>query len=186
MKVKVKFKAIGERGKNRQITVELDCPDFEIIKQKPFVFSSLHAPINCDISVNSQVITWLDEVYDTRKFMDENDLISVLDYEVVTKKEKIDEAQLIKEVFERVTNSKDPIFYADFLATSIRMKHVLKGMSVGKKVATVLAAQGVGYKAATKALTDLSEYSDSLKEGGKNRHLITGKKPKENKLIDKK
>ena len=171
MEVKVRFKAIGERGNNRQITRKIECPDFEHIKKEPFMLAG--KPINCDITVDSQVMDWLDNEFDTRGFMNDHDLHCVIDYFIVKPKEKVDEEKVIREMFIEVLGKDfNEQILLDFMATSIKMKDALKGLSLRKKIDVVLKAQGVGYQTATKALKDITEYGNSLKPGGKNRHLI--------------
>lgn len=81
MERKVKFKIVTYRGENRTITRTITFPDYEPIVSK-LVITGIPEIDESPISIEDQMIDWLDE-WDKTQFMLDNDIGSILDYWII-------------------------------------------------------------------------------------------------------
>ena len=150
MKTKILIKGMTNTGEVK-VVYELEHPKFELIKHTPLV-----KEINCDESIESQIISYFDDI-DKKDIMHELDLYAILDYEIYIKPEEL----LIKMVDTYINNTQVKI---DIVACYSRMKEVIEDLPVEKQFRILSSALTIGYEAKSEAYEKIIEMLRSPEE----------------------
>lgn len=144
MERKIKFKVIKDRGRVSLMSKIMNFPNFEIIPPK--LFQGIILP---EISVESQIIDYLDEM-DKKEFMYQNDISIIIDYWVcVPKKNKISLLEAIK-----MSGVSEQMFF-DLEAIYRKIKPTLKGKSIEKQAEMLFNCLDISYQSATNAYREI-------------------------------
>lgn len=155
---KIQFKYITEEGKYRCKSHKIEMPDFES-------YDTEFKGIKFKVTKESQIMNFLDEM-DKNDFMQENNIITILDYKPCVVKKKINKEIEILSIFKDMIseNQNKEQIYFDFVAVATKMRKSIKKMSVDKQLNIILDALNVGYTAQSQIVKDLLDYSRKIDE----------------------
>ncbi len=155
---KIQFKYITEEGKYKCKTHKINTPKFESYKTD-------FKGIEFVVTKESQIMDFLDEM-DKTDFMQENEIITIIDYKPFIQKKKQNKEIEILSIFSSfISNFKNKEqMYFDFVAVAAKMKDSIKNLSIKNQMNIILNALSVGYKAKTTALKELSDFRRNLDE----------------------
>lgn len=143
--LKVKFKAIGYRGKTFTFTEKIECPDFEEKESGigKFVDKKLieNGTFNTKITVKDQQENWLSD-FDKEEIIIRKDLLGIIDWTIIEKIPKTDKATEMDKLKEILTKTwpDNPQMIIDFLTIFNEMNPSIKGLSFDKKFEIVTNA----------------------------------------------
>lgn len=160
MKQKINFKALTYRGKLVRFTKMYDLPDFKVIPP-----SKIKGVIFQEISIESQIMAWLDE-QDKEKLMIERDLGVILDYEVSKKREP--KPTLVD--YLKQDNLSEQVL-TELLAIYSEIRPVLKGKTITTQVEILFSHLDIGCKAASTAYQRISAILNGEVPDGVYKHL---------------
>jgi len=152
---KIKFKAITHRGKIVNKILKIEIPD------------------TC--KTDSQILRYIDDT-DNRYLMEKYEWHGIIDYWVVKPKEnKTSTAEYINDIMTQAGFSGQ--LKVDFMASWVKMKDVIKGLPLERKMHIVLHSMDLGQLAAINAYKHVISMFDKTK----NEKFI---EYKENKLLE--
>jgi len=141
--VKVTFKGITYRGKNKTKTIILMIPNFKKTEY---------------LSVENQLDNYLNDL-DKSDLMEDNDFYCLIDWELkrLSKKETpLEKREWIVNVFKQADSSET--LMNDFLSIYQQIYHKIKNISSDKQFDRVIEILGFGIRHTTEVLKDLTEF----------------------------
>lgn len=153
---KIQFKYISVEGQYKCKTHKLEMPNFEN-------YDTELKGVKFTVTKESQIMDFLDNM-DKTDFMQENQIITILDYKPFIAKQKINKEVEILSIFKELisTNQNKEQIYFDFIAVATKMKHSIKRLSIDKQLNLILDALNIGYKAQSQIVKELLDYSKNL------------------------
>ena len=153
---KIQFKYITEEGKYKCKTHEITIPIFEN-------YDTEFKGVKFQVTKESQIMDFLDEM-DKTEFMQENDIVTILDYKPFIPKMKINKEFEILSIFKdaiSANENKEQMFF-DFVAVATKMRYSIKNLSIDKQLNLILNGLNIGYKAQSEVVKELLDYSKNL------------------------
>lgn len=151
--IKIKVKGIDCRGDVKTIIHKYKLEnEFKDIVYPLKVINGFTLPETI-YSKEEQIINHLDNIFFGKMMQNEYDLYIILDYNVLKPKQK---QPTIEEIIRSFNPSEE--YLLNFMATYIKMKPSLKGMSNIKKVDVVMNALNVGLASATNVYREINDW----------------------------
>lgn len=171
MKAKIKIKAVEYNGGNSVFTINVECPDFKVVKNRDIKGYPLP-----DLTIEEQIDKWYLDV-DKKELMEERDLSAILDWEVVKNEQKKVKVTLAELIDEHVTDEEIKI---DLAVTYKKMEKSLKRLSNERKLKILFDSLGLSYQSKIRAFEEVDEIREKVKSDFKEKkkqrgHLSDGK-----------
>ena len=150
---KIQFKYITEEGKYKCKSFNLDIPEFKD-------YQTDFKGVQFIVRKERQIMDFLDEM-DKTNFMQENHMITILDYKPYFQKQKRNKEVEILAIFKDAisSNQNKEQLYFDFFAVATKMRHSIKNLSIEKQFNLILDGLNIGYKAQSEIVKELLDYS---------------------------
>lgn len=172
MKTTIKYKVLFYDGKKGKIKVDYDCPDFGDEEIEPLVVNGKKVSDGHTYTIEQQIDEWVNE-FDKKDWMEENDVIMIFDWEVVSAKvesapqtnlvvkpQKLSQSEMVGLYVQMAPMSEE--LKTEFIAVYAEIKPAIEKLPFDKQIDITFKSLGVGFKAAQEAYRYLTEYQRAL------------------------
>ena len=130
---KIRYKTFTYAGKVEYFVEEHEFPDFQ---EKPWSFELSGKKIEGVDSVESQIMNFLDNM-DKKKFMDKNDIHTIIDYEIFKPKKKVNKKKMVLQESKKYF---DKEYWIDFAVIYTEMYKSIRNLPWKKQFEITVSA----------------------------------------------
>lgn len=163
MKAKVRFKVVLNNGTIKKLTVEYNCPNFNVIEGGVFLNHKCS-----NISIKEQIDSWVSDI-NKKDWMEENDVSTIIDWEVVDNNSslpannfKLTNSEMVG-LWLKNSNMSDGL-KNEFIAVYKEMKPTIKNLKFDKQIEITFKSLNVGFSAASQAYKSLDDIRKEVRE----------------------